>query len=105
MPKSLIVALSFLASTYVHTAQATDGSLIGEYTFNWFTDPSRTRCMRVDKKLLSMLTSSQFECKDENTGSGVRITACSKVDGHSGYLIFKTFASCENERKTQAVNE
>jgi hypothetical protein len=106
MPKSRILALGLLASMYLHPIQAAEGSLKGKFAFNWLSDPSKTRCVRVDDKLMSMFASPQFKCRGQNnTASGVPATACSKVDGGSEYLIFDTFASCENERKTQAANE
>jgi hypothetical protein len=107
MFKGCIVVLVLFTSTHTYPVGASDNSLRGKFTFNWHADPAKTRCVRIDDKLLSIFHSHLFHCDlnaIDNTASGVPASVCSKADGSSEYMIFSTFASCENERKIQAAN-
>ena len=100
-----IVMVNLVAGMYSDVAQASENSLRGKFTFNWFTNPSKTKCVPVDGRLVSKFNSREFECHaGRNTASGVPAWICSAADGRSEYMIFSTMASCENERKTQAAN-
>jgi hypothetical protein len=107
MLKWRIVVLTLFMSIPVGAAKASDDSMLGKFTFNWFTDPNKVKCTRIDDQLASMFLSPQFHCDlkpHRNTASGVPASVCSNTNGSSEYIIFSTFVSCEQERKTQAAN-
>ncbi len=82
-------------------------SLEGRYGFDWHSDPEKTRCVRVDSKLIVRFGSPSYRCDltpFSNTASGASAVKCSKKDGNVEYLIFTTKAACETERQTQAAN-
>jgi hypothetical protein len=106
MKKWCLVLLFLYALMHIHPARAAEKPLQGQFTFNWLSDPAKTKCVRVDDRLASMFRSNQFKCEAHtNTASGAPATVCSKTDGKSEYMIFTKFALCEDERKTQAANE
>jgi hypothetical protein len=107
MFKWCIVVLALFLSTHVYAVRASENSLRGKYTFNWFADPNKTKCMRINGKWTARFMSTQFHCdlKAKNkTASGVPASVCSNKEGSSEYLIFSTLGSCEKERETQAAN-
>ena len=81
-------------------------SLAGRYAFNWHADPAKTKCALVDQKLLNAFRSGKYKCdlnETKNTNTGEAKVSC---EGQSKeFLIFKTKAHCEDERKAQAANE
>lgn len=87
-------------------AGAAELSWAGKYTFNWLKSPGKQRCIKIDAKLQSRLSSSEFRCKRDagKTASGHSVPSCERVAGGVEYLIFDTRAACENERKEQAAN-
>lgn len=106
MLRAYIVVLPLFLAGYAHSISVAEDSLRGKFTFNWAYDPAKQKCVHIGDKLMSLFRSSQFKCDpQQNTASGSVATVCTKVDGSSSYMIFDTFASCENERTTQAANE
>ena len=82
-------------------------SLRGQFTFNWHTDPDKTRCAAVNGRLLSIFKSDAFQCNLEiisNTASGEPARVCTEKGDGAEYLIFETEKACELERETQASN-
>lgn len=95
-------ALCFLSGA----AGAAESSFAGKYTFNWLKSPGKQRCIKIDAKLASRLSSSEFRCKRDagKTAAGQSVPSCAKVAGGVEYLIFDTRTACENERKEQDAN-
>jgi len=99
-----LVALGLLPAAAGAQGDPLD-SLIGRYAFNWLGDLEKQKCASVDQKLLNLFKSSAYKCdlkevRNEAGATSVRCKGQSKE-----YLIFKTKASCEGERKTQSVAE
>lgn len=99
---SVIGVLCFCSET----AWAAETSYLGKYTFNWHKSPGKQRCIKVDTKLASRLSSNEFRCKQSEgkTEAGEYVPACKRMAGGVEYLIFATRVSCENERKAQDAN-
>lgn len=87
-------------------ACAAESSYLGKYTFNWLKSPGKQRCIKVDTKLASRLSSNEFRCiqNEGKTEAGESVPACKRMAGGVEYLIFDTRISCENERKAQDAN-
>lgn len=82
--------------------------LRGRAAFNWFLDPAKTRCARVEKGLLHRFKSKDYTCDltgRNNSSSGEEFVKCTKNDNSVEYMVFKTMKSCEKERRTQAANK
>jgi hypothetical protein len=87
-------------------AHAAEPSFDVKYTFNWLKSPGKQRCIKIDAKLASLISSSAFRChqNEGNTEVGETVPACKAARGDIEYLIFNTRASCENERQAQDAN-
>jgi hypothetical protein len=71
MRKWCIVIVIIYTSVQMYSVVAQADSLRGQYTFNWLSNPEKTKCVIVDNRLLSLFSSSQFKCKAQtNTASG-----------------------------------
>lgn len=83
--------------------------LRGKFAFNWRSEPSREKCIKVAGQLLADFTSKGYRCDLKvitNTSSGAPARTCTQVrGGRKQYLIFETFRACDGERKDQASNE
>jgi Zn-dependent M16 (insulinase) family peptidase len=105
MLRWVVIATALSVPLGAHAAGSSESEMRGKFAFDWHTDPNKTKCARVSDKLLSMFMSAKFNCAQaDNTASGIPAVACSAAGGSSEYLIFKTFAACEEERKTQVSN-
>jgi len=111
MLKRFIILLAVLTGFFLahaHPVISAENSLMGKFTFNWYVEPSKTRCARIGHALMAKLSSAKFHCDftpHTNTASGAAASLCSSTDGNSEYMIFSTLAACENEHETQAANE
>lgn len=87
-------------------ACAAEASHLGKYTFNWHKSPGKQRCIKIDMKLASRLSSNEFSCRQNEgkTEAGETVRACKRKAGGVEYLIFNTRVSCENEREAQDAN-
>lgn len=107
--RGLSVSISTLAAaTLLTTAASADqlDALAGRYAFNWLTNPSKTKCVVIDQKLLDTFKSGKFKCdlkERTNTNTGKAVVSCKGQSKE--YLIFKTKAYCNDEREAQASNE
>jgi|GEM_PF-2734148 len=81
-------------------------SLKGQYGFNWLSNPSKEKCVQITDKVLKDFQKNYTCDLKENTGtsSGKPSVSCTRKDEKKQYLIFKTKASCDEERETQAAN-
>jgi hypothetical protein len=82
--------------------------LRGRAAFNWFLDPKKTRCARVEKRLLHRSKSKDYTCdltERNNSSWGEKFVKCTKNDNSAEYMVFKTMKSCEKERTAQAANK
>lgn len=81
-------------------------SLKGRFGFNWFSSPSKQKCVQITAKLLKDFQKNYTcELKEEvSSSSGQPSVTCTRKDEKKQYLIFKTQAHCEEERETQAAN-
>jgi hypothetical protein len=81
--------------------------LEGRYGFNWFSDPDKAVCARIDDKLIRTFGSPSYTCDltpNTSTASFAPAVHCRRKDGRAEYLIFATRAACEKERETQVSN-
>lgn len=81
-------------------------TLKGRFAFNWFNDPEKEKCVRIDDTLLKDFQQN-YQCDlKENThsASGKPHVRCTRKDESRQYLVFKTKAFCEKDRKTQMAN-
>lgn len=80
--------------------------LKGQFGFNWFNNPSKEKCVRVDDKLLKDFQKNYTCNLQEDTGSssGKPQVRCTRKDEKREYLVFKTKAFCEEERAAQMAN-
>ena len=103
---ALVLLLPFLLAAPAN-AQTID-DLKGKFGFNWATNPSREKCVKVEGKLLADFKSANYKCDltvITNTASGAPARVCTLVKGKKKeYLIFDTQRACNEERKTQASN-
>jgi hypothetical protein len=107
--KSVLIACGVVLSALaVQASAASPGNAIkGRWTFNWVGDPSKQRCAQIEGALLAKLTSKAFVCdlsEATNSSSGAAFVHCKREKPDQDYMIFKTRALCEAERKTQAAN-
>ena len=83
--------------------------LQGKFAFNWRSEPSREKCVKVAGQLLADFKSTKYRCDLKvisNTSSGVSARLCTEVKGRQKeYMIFDTLRACDGERKDQASNE
>ena len=109
MPRSsigLAILIALLSPTPA-TAQSSD-VLAGKFAFNWHSEPSREKCVRVAGALLADFKAKKYQCDLKprtNSSSGATIRTCTQIKGRKEYLIFDTHRACDNERKEQASNE
>lgn len=90
-----------------HGAGKEPDNLAGRYTFNWKTAPLPKKCVKIDDKRLAEFRSKAYACgstEKSESASGEPFVQCTKTDDAAEYLIFKTAASCEKERRTQESN-
>ncbi len=102
-----LIFLALMTSTGAAAAAGGRADLAGRWAFNWASDPSKTRCAKVEGKLLAELSSKSFTCsktEQTNSASGHPVIQCERAKGSVSYLVFKTRAWCEEERKTQESN-
>ncbi len=91
-------------------AAQTPDALQGKFAFNWHSNPSRQKCVKVEGQLLADFKSAKFRCEMKpisNTASGETARVCTEVKAgnrQKEYLIFDALRACESERKTQASN-
>lgn len=108
MGKPLCSIVLALAAAWATPAFAEDvSSLKGQFTFNWFSDPEKARCIAVGDELLAEFMSSAYQCNltpVTNTASGEPARVCTKSGETAEYLIFATQKACDSERETQASN-
>jgi hypothetical protein len=109
MPRSSIglAILIALLSSAPAEAQSSD-VLAGKFAFNWHSEPSREKCIRVAGALLADFKSKKYRCDLKprtNSSSGATVRTCTQANGRKEYLIFDTQRACDNERKEQASNE
>ena len=83
--------------------------LQGKFAFNWRSEPSREKCIKVAGQLLADFTSKAYRCDLKvitNTSTGAPARTCTQLKGgRKQYLVFETLRACDNERKDQASNE
>ncbi len=82
--------------------------LRGKFAFDWLHDPAKTKCVKVDGKLLSEFKSARYHCDlkaNSNSSSGASSRTCMQIPRNKEYLIFDTRHACDEERDTQASNE
>jgi hypothetical protein len=106
---SVFVLGAVLASGFAVAATAAgprDG-LKGRYAFANLINPDKQKCVTVSGKLLADLQSKAFSCDPEasNSSTGHPFVSCKRDKPERLYMIFKTRAFCEDERKQQAANE
>ena len=110
MPRmSLVLAVAAVVALSASPALAAETDVLrGKFGFNWLTLPSKTKCAKIDGKLLAEFGSKRYRCNLEgvtNTASGGKAQTCRRTDNRAEYLIFDTLDACEEERKTQESNE
>ena len=103
------VGLAILIAVLTSTPAAAKGLdvLRGKFAFNWRSEPSREKCVKVTDALLAAFKSNKYRCALKpitNTSTGASARTCTQPKGKE-YLIFDTLLACENERKDQASNE
>ena len=104
-----LVAVALSLAPVPASAQTPD-ALQGKFAFNWHSNPSRQKCVKVEGQLLADFKSAKFRCEMKpisNTASGGSARVCTEVKGgdrQKEYLIFDGLRACESERKTQASN-
>ena len=99
--------LAFAALIAAPAAASDLDALKGRFGFNWFVDPSKSQCVKIDDKLLKTFASPAYACNlkpDTASASGQPAVKCSSKDGKVEYLIFTTLAGCQKEHETQADN-
>lgn len=99
------LALAIVAPLPAYAADI-DG-LKGQFTFNWRSDPAKTKCAAVTDELLAKFKSDTFHCDLNvitNTASDAPARVCTENGDGAEYLIFDTEKNCETERETQASN-
>ncbi len=109
MPKTPFVHSALILFLVCAPAHA-DGIdvLRGKFAFDWFHDPAKAKCVKVDGKLLSDFKSSHYHCDlkaNTNSSSGASSRTCTQIPHDKEYLIFDTKRACDEERDTQASNE
>ena len=106
---ALTTAIIAVCSVAASPAPAAETDVLrGKFGFNWLTLPSKTKCAKIDGKLLAEFGTKRFRCNlagVTNTASGGKAQTCRRTDNRAEYLIFDTLAACEEERKTQESNE
>ena len=107
-PVFAVAMIAVFALAALPAPAAETDVLRGKFGFNWLTLPSKTKCARIDGKLLAEFATKRYRCNLEgvtNTASGGKAQTCRRTDNRAEYLIFDTLAACEEERKTQESNE
>lgn len=102
----LTAALAALLPLAPASADGID-SLKGQFTFDWFSNPAKTKCAAVDDKRLAQFKSQDFTCDLSpitNTASGKPARVCTQAGEKSEYLVFASRSDCEEERQTQESN-
>lgn len=104
--RTLLIMIVALGAVSAAQADGID-DLRGSFAFDWFKDPSSTKCVEVGDELLATFKSAEFTCDLTAHPTSGEYTAkmCSKAGGGSEYLIFDTLAHCDDERETQSVAE
>ncbi len=107
--QSLVSAVSALALLPVLPSAAADIDVLkGQFTFNWHTDPAKTKCAAVTDELLTTFKSDKYHCDltvITNTASDAPARVCTENgDDGAEYLIFESEKACEGERETQVSN-
>ena len=106
--KSFGFAVLLLLPAHLPAAAQSPDPLAGKFAFNWHSEPSREKCVRVAGPLLADFKSKKYQCDLKprtNSSSGATIRTCTQIKGRKEYLIFDTHRACDNERKEQASNE
>jgi hypothetical protein len=99
----VVVAIVVACSTQDASAGSGD-RLLGRYAFNWL-DPDKAKCAKVTDQLASEFSGPEYSCASSNTTTTqVEAVNCASKDHKKEYLVFTTYALCENERKIQAAN-
>jgi hypothetical protein len=105
--KRLGLALALGVLAQAATAAAPADPLAGRWAFNWLIDPNKTRCAKVEGKLLSQLRAKGVKCdltEQVNSSTSHAFVSCKRAHPAAEWMIFKTRALCEDERKMQAAN-
>jgi hypothetical protein len=103
----VLVLIAATGASVPSEAADTIDILKGQYTFNWLTEPSKTKCAEVTDELLATFKSDAYNCNLEvatNSASGEPLRTCAQKNGAAEYLIFASMKSCELERETQDSN-
>jgi len=82
-------------------------ALKGRYGFDWLVDLAKSKCVKIDDKLIKTFSSPSYVCDlapDATTASSGVAFKCKRKDGNSEYLIFHTLAACRKEHETQSNN-
>ena len=82
-------------------------TLKGRYGFDWLVDLEKSKCAKIDDKLIKTFSSPSYACDlapDSSTASSGVAVKCTRKDGHAEYLIFQTLAACKKEHENQASN-
>ena len=103
------VCLAILITILTSIPAAAKGldELKGKFAFNWRSEPSREKCVKVAGALLAAFKAGKYRCDLKpvtNTSTGAPARICTQTKGKE-YMIFDTLKACDNERKDQASNE
>lgn len=108
MPRLAIGFAILITLLTVAPAAAKDLDVLkGKFAFNWRSEPSREKCVKVTGALMAAFRSGKYRCdlkQVTNTSTGAPARICTQTKGKE-YLIFDTLRACDNERKDQASNE
>jgi hypothetical protein len=97
------VALGFGLALTAGVASAGNPAILSGYTFDSRGNPARTTCVPVKGKLLSELSGKAWWCDASGDNRLAKPSVkCVRKSPKGTYLIFKTRALCDAERKLDA---